>query len=221
VRLGQNPKAPWLTVVGVVGDVRYREWEAARPDFYIPYTQRSQHRSDFVIKTHADPWALAAAVRREVFAADKNQPLSNVTTMEALVDRALAQSRFNGFILSALAGCAVLLAAIGIYGLLSYSVAQRRAEIGLRMALGATPGTIAKLVAGDAFMLVGAGAAAGVAGATMLHGALETQLYKVAGFDAAAYLGALLLLLLVTLIASVAPALRASWIDPSRALQSE
>ncbi len=96
VRLGRNVKAPWLTVVGAV---RYREWEAVRPDFYVPLTQRAQHRSDFVVKTHGDPWALAAAVRKEVFAVDKNQPISNVTTMDRLVKGALARARFNSFAL--------------------------------------------------------------------------------------------------------------------------
>ena len=97
-----GPQARWLTVAGVVSDVRYREWEAARPDFYVPCTQRAQHRSDFVVKTRGDAAALAATVRREIFAIDKQQPISNVTTMEALVDRAIARSRFIGIALAAL-----------------------------------------------------------------------------------------------------------------------
>ena len=102
LRLGR-PNAPWLMVVGVVRPVRYRQWEAAWPDFYVPYTQRAQHRTDFVVKTKGDPEALAQAVRREVFAADRNQPVSNLTTMDALVDRALARSKFNGASMAALA----------------------------------------------------------------------------------------------------------------------
>ncbi len=95
LRLNPNPKAPWLTVVGVVNDVRYREWQEARPDFYIPYTQRAQHRTDFVVKTSGDPDALAEIIRRKVLAIDPQQPISNVTTMERLVDRTLSGSRFT------------------------------------------------------------------------------------------------------------------------------
>jgi len=121
VRLGRNASKPWATVVGVVNDVRYREWEATRPDLYVPYMRRAQHRSDFVLKTQSDPSALIAAVTREVLAIDKDQPVSNVTTMQALVDSALARSRFNGLVVGALVACAVILALIGLYGVLSGS----------------------------------------------------------------------------------------------------
>jgi predicted permease len=219
LRLGREAKAPWLEVVGVVSDVRYREWEAVRPDLYVPFTQRAQHRSDFVVKTKGDPASLAAVVQREVLAIDPNQAISNVTTMEALVDRALARSRFNSTILAVLAGSALVLAAIGIYGLLSYSVEQRRSEIGIRLALGATPGRIVGLVTAGGLRMAGCGAAAGVLAAALLSPLLEAQLYAVERLDPVSYSGAAIALILAAAAACVVPALRAAVVDPVRALE--
>jgi predicted permease len=221
LRLGRDAKAPWLEVVGVVNDVRYREWEAVRPDLYVPYTQRAQHRSDFVVKTKRDPAALIAAVQREVLAIDPNQAISNVTTMQALVDRALARSRFNSTILGVLAVCALALAAIGIYGLLSYSVAQRRNEIGIRLALGATPGRIVALVAAGGFRMAAAGAGVGIVAAALLSPLVEAQLYDVTRLDPVSYSGAAIALGICALAACVVPAMRAAIVDPVRALQGD
>jgi putative ABC transport system permease protein len=221
IRLGGNAKAPWLTIVGVVRQARYRQWEAAWPDLYVPYTQRAQHRTDFVVKTAGDPWKLAGAVRREVFGADRNQPISNVTTMEALVDRALARSKFNGVAMAALASCALLLAAIGIYGVLSYAVTQRSGEIAVRVSLGATPARIAKMVAGDGVRPVLAGLAVGLAVAFGLRRLLGALLYGVEDADAWAFGGAALVLAAVAALACVEPAARAARTDPARALRSE
>lgn len=220
IRLSANVKAPWLTVVGVVSPVRYREWQAAWPDFYVPFTQRAQHRSDFVVKTTGDPWKLVAAVRHEIFAIDRNQPISNVTSMETLVSSTLSGSRFNGVAMSALASCALLLAAIGIYAVLSYVVTQRRTEIGLRMAMGATPAEVARLVGKDALGAVLGGALAGLAGAAWLRNALAKLLFGVEGIDPIAYGFAALSLVIVAAAACVVPALRAAATDPARALQS-
>ena len=221
LRLGTNPTAPWLTVVGVVSDVRYREWEAARPDFYIPYTQRAQHRSDFVVRTSGDPASLIAAVRREVFAVDPNQPISNVTTMEALVDRALSRSRFISTVLSVLAACALALAAIGIYGVLSYTVAQRTGEIGVRMAIGATPASILRLVTGSALRVTAAGAVAGLALAAALARTVSSLLFGIQVWDPFAWTAASGILFLAAAVACVVPAVRASAVDPARALATE
>ena len=220
IRLGSGAKAPWLTVVGVAAAVRYREWQAARPDFYVPFTQRAQHRSDFVIKTAGDPWKLAAAVRREIFAIDKNQPISELTTMQDLVDRTLSGARFNGIIVSALAFCALLLGAVGIYAVLSYAVTQRRTEIGVRMAMGATPAGIARMVGKEMSRSALFGALAGLAAALWLRGLLASLLFGIGPIDLAAYAFAALALALVAIAASVVPAWRAASIDPARALES-
>ncbi len=221
LRLSKNPKAPWLTVTGVVADVRYREWETARPDMYVPISQRAQHRSDFVIRTSGDPGQLAAAVRREVFAIDPNQPISQVTTMDRLVDRALARSRFTGFVLTALAFCALALSSLGIYSVLAWNVARRTPEIGVRMAIGATPAAILRMVAANTFRFVGVGLAAGLVGAVALTRAVQSLLYGVTPWNAGAWLGAALVMGLVAALACAGPALRAARVDPARALSTE
>jgi putative ABC transport system permease protein len=221
MKVGANPNAPWLTVVGVARQVRYRQWETPWPDVYVPFTQRAQHRTDFVVKTKGDPEALAQAVRREVLAADPNQPVSNLTTMDTLVSRALAKSKFNGAAMAALAGCALLLAAIGIYGVLSYAVTQRSGEIAVRVSLGATPGRIARMVAGDGVRPAVTGLAAGLVVAAALKRVMATLLFGVDGLDVWAYAGAAVVLALVAAVAVVEPAARAARIDPARALRSE
>ncbi len=221
ILLGGSAQPQWLTVVGVVNDVRYREWEASRPDFYVPYLQRAQHRSDFVIRTHGDPLALANTVRRAVFDIQRDQPVSNLTTMEALVDRALGRARFNTLALAALAVAALLLTAIGIYGVLSFLVVQRTAEIAVRVALGATPSNIAWHITAGALRLVLAGLAAGVAAAVLIRGAVASQLFGVSPIDPAAWAGAVLLLLGIAAAACAIPAFRAASVHPAKALRSE
>jgi len=219
LRLSDNPKAPWLTVVGVVADVRYREWESPRPDFYVPYTQRAQHRSDFVVKTRGNPWALAGAVRQAVFAVDKNQPISNLTTMDELVSKALARARLTAYLIAALAFCATGLAAIGIYGLLSYIVRQRTREIGVRTALGAQRFEVAGLVVFEALRFVAAGLAVGMIGAACAARLFQSQFFEVSPLDPPAYLAVAAVLGLVAMLASAAPAWRAAAIDPASALR--
>ncbi|MBC7924534.1 MAG: ABC transporter permease [Bryobacteraceae bacterium] len=221
LRLSADPKAPWLSVVGVVNDVRYREWEASRPDFYVPYTQRAQHRTDFVIRTQGDPGILAEAVRREVFAIDPNQPISQVTTMERIVSRVLARSRLTGLVLTALAVCALGLAALGIYGLLSYTVARRTPEIGVRMAVGATPASVLRLVAVGGLGPVAAGGLAGLASAAILTRIVGSMLYETSPFDVWSWLGSVMLLLATACAACLLPAWQATRIDAARSLSRE
>jgi putative ABC transport system permease protein len=221
IRLNPDPKAPWLTVAGVVSDVRYREWQSAQPDFYVPYTQRAQHRTDFVVKTAGDPEALAEAVRRKVLAIDPQQPISNVTTMERLVDRAISGSRFVAMVLTLLSACALGLAAIGIYGVLSYAVALRTWEIGIRIALGSTPGQVLGLIAASGMRTAMYGAAAGIAAAIALVRVLSSLVYGVGLSDPAAWASAVCALFAAAMAACVVPARRAAKVDPARVLAAE
>jgi len=220
LRLGQSATAPWLTVVGVVADVRYREWETPRPDFYVPYLQRAQHRTDFVIRTRTDSPALAAAMRQVVLDCDPTLPISNLTTMDALVDKALARGRTAAWLMGALASCATGLAAIGTYGLLAFLVRGRTREIGVRTALGARPAQIAGMVSLEVLRYVAGGLAMGICGAIAAAGALRSQLYEISPFEPAAYVAVVAVLVAVALAAAAGPALRASRVDPSKALRT-
>lgn len=221
IRLGGNPKARSFTVVGVVSDVRYREWRASEPDIYVPYTQRAQHRTDFVVKTSGDPAALAEVIRRKVLAIHPEQPISNVITMDRLVDRTLSGSRFVTMILALLSIGALGLAAIGIYGVLSYSVALRTPELGIRMALGSTPAQILGLIASAGLRTAFYGAAGGLAVAVILIRVLSSLLYGVTLADPLAWAAALFALCIAALIACALPAWRASQLDPATVLSAE
>jgi predicted permease len=219
LRLGDPARASWLTVVGVVSDVRYREWESFRPDFYVPYTQRAQHRSDFVVKTRGNPRLLAQAVRHAVFAADRNQPISNVTTIDALVAAALVRAGVTATLIGALALCAAGLAAMGIYGLLSYLVRMQLREIAIRAALGAGPFALARMVLADVLRFVGAGIAVGILGAAAVSRGLRAQFYDLHPFEPYIYALVAAVLVLLAIAASAAPAFRAASIDPASAIR--
>lgn len=221
IRLGADSKSPWLTVVGIVSDVRYREWEAVRPDIYVPYMQRAQHRTDFVVKTYGSPASLGPDIRKAVFAVNRSQPISNLTTMESLVDQAIARARFVSMVLTALAICAVVLAAIGAYAVLSYTITQRRNEMAIRMALGATPQSILSLVLRSGLRIAAAGLACGLLVALTASHLLQALLYGISTYDAIAYGGAAGVLACAAVLACLAPAIRAARVEPARALADE
>jgi putative ABC transport system permease protein len=221
VKLGKpESPAPWLKVVGVVNDVRYREWEATRADAYIPYTQRAQHRSDFVVRARGNPLDLVPAIRQAVLKLNPNQPISKVTTMERLVDAALARPRFNMMLLTLFALCALALAAFGVFSVLSYTVVQRTREIGIRMALGGTPRDIISFVLRSGMRFVFIGLVAGLAVSLFAARAMESLLFDTKTFDPLAFLGGTLLLVVVATLACSLPALRATRIEPRNALQA-
>ena len=175
---------------------------------------------DFVVRAHGDPEKLVAAIRQTVFAIDKDQAISSVTTMDALVENALAGSKFNGLVMAALSGCALLLAAIGIYAVLSYVVMQRRTEIGLRMAMGASPMAVARHFTRDGVGPVVVGMALGLGASVWARAFLKSLLFGIGSFDAAAYISAGVILVVVALLACAGPAWRAASVDPARALES-
>jgi putative ABC transport system permease protein len=214
-------KAVWKTVVGVVGDVRYREWTSVWLDAYVPYTQWSFGRMDLVVRTEADPLALVPALRTAVQEGDKDLALASVTTMEDAVFEAVAGPRFSTLLLGVFAGLALLLAAIGLYGVLAWSVKRRSREIGIRMALGARAGDVFRLVGRDFLRLTALGLALGLAGALAVGRVLQALLYEVSPSHPATLLQMAALLLAVAGLAAYLPARRAARVDPLAALHYE
>jgi predicted permease len=207
--------APWITIVGVVGRVKQYGLDADnRIAFYTPQSQGTGRSLFVVVKTPGDPAVVAAGVKRAVQRVDPNLPLYRVRTMGALVDRSLAQQRFTTGLLSAFAGAALVLALIGIYGLMSYMVAQNVRELGIRMALGATPRAILTGLLTRAAIMTVAGGVLGLSGAAILVRFLRGLTFGVGSVDPIAFVSVAILLSLTGLAAAYFPARRATRIDP-------
>ncbi len=221
-RGGQTDR-PWLTVVGVVGDARYREIEAVRPDLYIPLLQQPHWAMDVMVRAEGDPLALAGEVRQVARSIDPDIPVANLTTMETEISESIARPRLRTLILGLFAVLALLLAAVGLYGIIAYSVAQRRQEIGIRMALGADRRDVLRYVLRQGLGLTLAGLAAGLVGAIAVTttGWLSALLYNVKPTDILTFAVVPLVLIAVALVASFLPARRATRVDPLVALRAE
>jgi putative ABC transport system permease protein len=212
----------WRTIVGVAGDVRYRELEDIRFDLYIPFAQwPPAFVNHFAVRTTADPSAMLATVRREVAALDPQLAVSRVATMDELVATHLARPRFSAVLLNWLSGLAVLLAAVGIFGVTAYSVAQRSGEFGVRIALGARTGHILRLVIGQGMRLVAVGVAIGLAASFALTRLIAKLLFGVSATDPLTFIMITALLTFVALLACFIPARRATKVDPMIALRNE
>jgi len=219
---GLKSNAPWRVVIGVVKHVRYRTLESpSRVEFYWPYAQTSfaLGSMNLALHTAADPRLLANAVQKQVSALDPDQPVYHIRTMHELMAESVARRRLSMFLLAIFAGVALLLAAVGIYGVMSYSVAQRAHEIGIRMALGARGANILWLVVSQSLWLTGAGLLIGLAGSLMLTRLLSTLLFDVKATDPLTYLFVAMFLAVVAQLASFLPAWRATTIDPVTALR--
>ena len=224
-----NPN-PWITVVGVVADVRHNGITGVvKPKFYRPLSQFHESRRTtpvnmtLVVRTRAgqSPLALTGPIRAEVRRMDTNVPVAAVRTMEEVVASSIATPRLTGWLLGVFAGLAVLLAAIGIYSVLSYVVSQRRREIGIRVAMGATTGQVVGLIWRGGVTLTAAGAVAGMVVAALTTRAMTSLLHEVKPLDPATFIAAPLLLMVVASIASLIPAIRATRVDAVRALRAE
>ena len=220
---GPTPNPTWVRIVGVVGDVHYNGLDAPdEPTMYTPYEQDSWWPSMFlVLRTDADFASTADAVRRAVQGLDAELPVAAVRNMDELLSRSVAEPRFRTTLIGLFAGVAVLLAALGAYGLLSYAVRQRTREMGIRLALGAQRRDVLALVLREGMRLAMLGALAGIGGALLLGRFLSGMLYGVGPADPATYLAVLVLILLVALVACFVPARRATRVEPTVALRYE
>jgi putative ABC transport system permease protein len=212
---------PWAQVVGVVKDVKHELNIPTTPDYYLPHAQDVWSSMVLVVRTRVEPLALAADVRQQVWSLDKDQPVFNVRTMDEVRSLSVSLYSFSSVSLGIFAGVALLLAAIGIYGVMFYAVTQRTQEIGIRMALGARGGDVLKMVIRDGMSLTLIGVVAGLGGAFAATRLLGSLLFGVAPTDALTFGVVTLGLLLVALLACYIPARRATKVDPLVALRYE
>jgi predicted permease len=223
IRIGRNPKAPWRTIVGVVGDVHHDDVAGPpRPALYTPQTQFTDSFLVALIKVaSADPMSVAVPARQVIRSMDPNVPVYRVATLPALVAKASGERMFVMRLLAGFAFVAVLLAAIGLYGVVSYGVALRTREVGLRMALGAQRVDVLRLVLAGGAKLVGLGVVAGLGGAAASTRLMHTLVFGVSPIDPLTFAVAVLVLVLVALLAHWIPVRRALRIDPALALRAE
>jgi len=217
----KNPQ-PWRTIVGVVKDVsQYALDKKAPMQIYVPHPQFPTGFSTIVVKTESEPTAMIGAIRREIQAVDKDQAVFNVTTLEQLMGESILIRRFFMLLLLVFAALALILAAVGIYGVMSYVASQRTHEIGIRMALGAQASDVLKLIIGKGVVLALIGVTAGLAGSFALTRLLSGLLFGVSATDAVTFLVVSIGLIAVALFACYIPARRATKVDPLVALRYE
>jgi len=210
------------TIIGVVGDAKFASMRTeTHPQTYWPHPQLPYSAMTLTVRTAADPLLLASAVEHEIQSLDKDQPVSDVRAMDQWVAQSLGQDRFSSFLLTVFATIALLLATLGIYGVMSYAVSQRTPEIGIRVALGATARDVVVDVLGDGLRLAAAGLAVGLLLALMTTRVMTSLLFGVHATDATSFAGAAALLAAIATMASLLPAIRASRVSPTVALRDE
>lgn len=220
IRIGREGNE-WMTVVGVVGDIRHLgPATPPRPEFYQPHSQRSFPFMSFVVRTAVSPERLVPSIRTAVTSLDPIQPISRVRTMEEHIARSLARPRILSVLVSSFGALALVLAVVGIYGVMAYAVAQRTHEIAIRIAVGASAAEVIRMVLRKAAWLAAAGVVCGLALAIGATGTLAGLLFEVAPTDVPTYAGVVTLLAAVALLAAAIPAIRATRIDSARALRS-
>jgi putative ABC transport system permease protein len=227
--IGQRVKVgydrAWLTVVGVVQDTTQNSVDTETiAEMFVPYVNGANPsvvRMNFVVRAAGDPTSIIGAVREEIRRSDSALPVSDVATMRSLADRVLSPARFSLVLLTLFAAVALILALIGIYGVMNYTVTQRTREMGIRLALGAQATDVFKLVVGQGMMLALIGVSLGLIGAFAVTRVMASLLYGVSATDSATFAGVSLLLVAVAALACYIPARRATKVDPMIALRYE
>ena len=224
-RMQYHHDGPWFQIIGIVGDVRQMGLnEPPRQEMYFPYWQAEKNwmvPRDLAIRTDGDPMALVASVKRTIASIDHDQPISDIKTMDQWLDEEVSSRHVQTILLGGFAALALVLACIGIYGVLAYVVTQRTPEIGLRVALGADARSVFLAVAKQGMSLAGIGIALGIAASLVLSSVLQSLLFDVKPTDPVTYLAAALVFALVALLACYIPARRAAKVDPLVALRYE
>jgi putative ABC transport system permease protein len=218
---GDPAQNPWMTIVGVVRDVKHTLDGEVRPEYYLPHAQDAWGSMSLVVRAKAEPMALAPAIRREVLAMDKDQPLFLIRTMDQVRAQSVLVQRFAAVALGLFAALALILAMVGIYGVMSYAVAARTHELGIRLALGARPVDVLRLALRQGLTLTLIGVAIGLAAAFALTRLMSKLLFDVSVTDPLTFGGTALLLTFVALLACWIPARRATKVDPMVALRCE
>jgi putative ABC transport system permease protein len=210
-------------VIGIVKDVRQNDFVASpKRQMYFTYRQlKNIAPNALVVRTSIEPMSLAIPVRNAIWSVDKDQTVADIDTMDHIVAKAVARQRFSMLLLGLFAALALLLASIGIYGVMSYSVAQRTREIGIRIALGARRVDVLQMTVKQALKLVGAGMMIGLAAAFLLTRALASLLFGISATDPITFISISVVLLAVAILASYVPALRATRVDPITALRAQ
>jgi putative ABC transport system permease protein len=220
--------APWrprgrtasVRVVGVVGEIR--EWSGPQTGtFYLPYSQFPSRLARLVVRSKTEPYSLVLMVKRQLWLVDKDVPLSEVRSMNEFLSEAVSDRRLRAFLPGTFAGIALILAAAGIYGVMSYLVARRTTEMGIRFALGAQTRDVLKLVISDSAKVVGWGLLAGCAGAALVARLLRGFVYGITAADPLTWASVVLLVIGTALLASYIPARKAAKVDPMVALRHE
>ena len=222
VFIGGSPRPNGAEIVGVVADIRTRNLtDAIRHAVYMPHTQLPIGLMTFVVRTSLEPLSLTSSVTAAVRAVDPNLPLAEVASMDDVVDATLARPRTVSTLLAVFAFLALVLAGVGVYGVMAYSVSQRTQEIGVRMALGATTGSVFKMMIGDSMKLVAIGLVVGVIAAAWLSQFLASMLFQIGRFDVVTFAITSIVLALVATLASYVPARRGMKVTPVEALRTE
>jgi predicted permease len=224
-RVFADQETPWITIVGVVEDIRYRGFDRRMMDFYVPFRQNPLAEylayQDLVLRTSVEPLSLVKPVQQAIYGLDPNQPIASAMTLERLTDMALAGPRFILLLMGVFGALALTLAAVGIYGLLSYTVRQQSHEIGIRMALGARRQEVLRMVLIQGLKLTSIGLLVGVVGSLLLTRFMASLVYEVSTLDPLTFVSVPLFLALIGLLATSLPAVRATKADPMRVLRGE